>query len=133
MIFTTVSRSSLRKFAACVFTNTIFFFIFHFFSPSQSFLIEGVPRSKTYLVKADGSAKKSRGRHLSRLCRPFRGPLAAILDFEGGAALQVVSECTRRRAARLAFNHLIIKHFYMVFEIARISSMLSVYVYHTIN
>ena len=87
----------------------------------------------TFSHRRSAGIEKPGGRHLSGLCRPFRGPLAAILDFEGGVALQVVSECTRRRAASLAFNHLIIKHFYMVFEIARISSMLSVYVYHTIN
>ena len=40
-------------------------------------------------------------RHLSRPPLPFWGPLAAILDFAGGAALQAVSE---RLAARLVFQ-----------------------------
>ena len=39
----------------------------------------------------------SGGRHVSRPCRPFWGPLAAILDFAGDAALQAVSECPLRR------------------------------------
>ena len=32
-------------------------------------------------------------KNLSRSCRPFWGPLAAILEFAGSAALQEVSEC----------------------------------------
>ena len=55
-------------------------------------LIEGVLGSKTYLAKVARSAQKPRGRHLSRPRPPFWGPLAAILDFAGGAALQAVSE-----------------------------------------
>ena len=35
---------------------------------------------------------KPRGRHLSGPRRTFWGPLAAILDFAGGVALQTVSE-----------------------------------------
>ena len=31
----------------------------------------------------------------ARLCRPFWGPLAAILDFVGSAALQAVRRCRR--------------------------------------
>ena len=31
------------------------------------------------------------------------GPLAAILDFAGGTALQVVSQCPRRRLADIMF------------------------------
>ena len=38
-------------------------------------------------------------RPLSRPHRPFLGPLAAILDFAGGAALQAVSERPLRRYA----------------------------------
>ena len=38
-------------------------------------------------------ATVDRGGHLSRPSRPFWGPLAAILDFAGGVALQTVSEC----------------------------------------
>ena len=49
------------------------------------------------LEKVDGSAQKSRGGHLSRPRRPMWDPLAAILDFAGGAALQVVRECPLRR------------------------------------
>ena len=48
-------------------------------------------------LKVDGSAQKPRGRHLSRPPLPFWGPLAAILDFAGGAALQAVSERPLRR------------------------------------
>ena len=44
-----------------------------------------------------------RGRHLSRLRRPFWAPLAAILDFAGGAALQAVSECPLRRQAGIFY------------------------------
>ena len=54
-------------------------------------------RLKTYLAKVAKNAQKSRVRHLSRPRRPFWGPLAAILDFAGGAALQVVSEGPLRR------------------------------------
>ena len=43
---------------------------------------------KTYLPKVDGSAQKPRGRHLTRPCRPFWSPLAAILYFACGAVLQ---------------------------------------------
>ena len=43
--------------------------------------------------------KKPRGRHLSRPCQPFRGPLPAILDFAGGAGLQAVSKCPLHRQA----------------------------------
>ena len=50
---------------------------------------------KTYLAKVDWSAKNLGldTIHLSRPGRPFRGPLAAIWDFAGDAALQAVSEC----------------------------------------
>ena len=47
-----------------------------FFSRSDHFLKKD---QKTYLVKIDGSARKSIGRHLS-----------AILDFAGGVALQAL-------------------------------------------
>ena len=50
----------------------------------------------TYLAKDDGSAQNPWGKHLSRSGRPFWGPLAAILDFAGSAALQAVSECPWR-------------------------------------
>ena len=50
---------------------------FPFFSPSSTFLIEGV----LGLEKVDGSTKKPRGRPH----RPFWCPLAAILDFAGVA------------------------------------------------
>ena len=52
---------------------------------------------KTYLSKVGRSAQKHRGRHLSRPFRPFWGPLVAILDFAGGAAVQAVSKCPLRR------------------------------------
>ena len=52
---------------------------------------------KTYLAKVDGGTQKPLGRPLSRPHQPFWDPLAAILDFAGGAALQAVSECPLRR------------------------------------
>ena len=52
---------------------------------------------KTYLAKVAKNAQKPRGRHLSSPHQPFWGPLAAILDFAGGAALQALSECPLRR------------------------------------
>ena len=52
---------------------------------------------KTYFAKVAENAQKRRGRHLSRPRPPFWGPLAAILDFAGGAALQAVSERPLRR------------------------------------
>ena len=48
-----------------------------FFSPSYSFLIEGMLGSKTYLAKVDGSTQKPKVRPR----QPFWGLLAAILDF----------------------------------------------------
>ena len=47
------------------------------------------------LAKVDRSTQKPRVRHISRPRQPFWGPLAAILDFVGGAVLQAVSECPR--------------------------------------
>ena len=38
---------------------------------------------KTYLAKVDGSSQKHRDTPSSRPCRPFWGPLTAILDFWG--------------------------------------------------
>ena len=84
----------------------LFSFIFSFFSYLFSFLFSPVVYfshrrsvwiTKMYLAKVDESALKPRGRPLSRLRQPFWDPLAAILDFAGGAALQVVSECPLRR------------------------------------
>ena len=54
---------------------------------------------KTYLAQVEGSAQKPRGRHISRDRWPFWGPLAAILNVTGGAAVQVVSECPHCRQA----------------------------------
>ena len=51
---------------------------------------------KTYLAKVDGSTQQRRGRHIFTPRQPFWGPLPAILDFAGGAALQAVSKCPRR-------------------------------------
>ena len=72
----------------------------HFGAPWWPFLIfevliEGVLGSKTYLAKVDGSTQKPRGKHLSRPCHPILGPLAAILDFAGGAVLQALRRCRR--------------------------------------
>ena len=39
---------------------------------------------------------------LSRPCRPFWGPLAAILDFSGSAALQAVSECPLQTLSQIS-------------------------------
>ena len=72
-----------------------FFFFFLLFS--YTFLIKEVLRLKNLFGKVDGSTQKSRGRPLSRLRQLFWGPLAAILDFAGGAALQAVSERPLRR------------------------------------
>ena len=54
---------------------------------------------RTCLAKVAQNAQKPSGRHLSRPSWTFCGPLAAIFDFAGGAALQAVSECPRRRQA----------------------------------
>ena len=58
---------------------------------------EACSNQKTYLEEVDGSAQNPRGKHLSRPGGPFWGRLAAILDFAGSAALQVVSKSPRRR------------------------------------
>ena len=51
---------------------------------STTFLIEGVLASKkTYWAKVEGSAKKSRVRHLSRPRQPFLIHREAILDVAG--------------------------------------------------
>ena len=42
---------------------------------------------RTDLANVDVTSQKPWARPLSRPCRPFLGPLAAILDFAGGAAL----------------------------------------------
>ena len=47
--------------------------------------------------KKESSDQKPWGRHLSKPRQPFLGQLAAILDFAGGAALQAVNKCPRRR------------------------------------
>ena len=67
-----------------------------FFSPLSTFLIEGVLRSKNLFSESCLKSQKHRDKFLSRPRQPFWGPLAAILDFEGVAALQAVSECPRR-------------------------------------
>ena len=69
-----------------------------FFSPflsplSRPFLIEWVLGSKNLFSESWKERQKPRDKHLSRPCLPFWGPLAAILDFAGDVALQVVSEC----------------------------------------
>ena len=51
---------------------------------------------KTYISKVDGNTQKPRGRHLSRPPWPFWGPIADILDFAGGAALQAVSFVSKK-------------------------------------
>ena len=76
--------------------NDVIFFFLSFLRHLLFSQKEGSDQ-KTYFAKVDRSSQKPRGRHLSRTPRPFWGPLVAILDFAGGAALQVVSECPRRR------------------------------------
>ena len=81
------------------------FFLFPppFFSPSSTFLIEGVLESKTYLAKVDGSAQNPSVRHCSRPHRPFWGPQRTFW------ILQAVWRCRRwasapGAAARLLFE-----------------------------
>ena len=73
-------------------TINVIIFSFFPFSPSSTFLIERVLGAKTYLAKIDGSVQKPMGRHLSTPYWPFWGPLVAILDFAGCAALKEVSK-----------------------------------------
>ena len=61
--------------------------------------------SKLIQRKFTVAPKTPRGRYLSRLCLPFLGPVGAILNFAGGAALQVVNECPRRRQAGIVFTN----------------------------
>ena len=61
-----------------------------------SFLREGVLGSKNLFSEVDRSTQKPTGSHLSRHHRPFWGPLAAILEFAGFAALQAGRECPVR-------------------------------------
>ena len=70
--------------------TTLFSFLF---SLSSTFLIEEVLVSKNLFRERWWERPKPRGTP----CWPFWGPLAAILDFAGGVALQAVSECPRRR------------------------------------
>ena len=79
---------------------SLFYFV-SFFSPPSTFFIEGVA----------WNAQKPRGRHLSRPRLPFWGPLAAIFDFAGDAALQAVQRCRQLAsgpgAARLLFIYIL--------------------------
>ena len=70
-----------------LFFSSFFFFFFFFLLRRLLFTKKECLDQKTYLAKVDGSAPKPRGRHISRPRPPFWGPLAAILDFAGGAAL----------------------------------------------
>ena len=72
--------------------SPLFVFPF-FFLPRDLLSQKECSDQKTYLAKVAQNAQKSRGRHLSRPHRTFWSPLAAILDFAGGVALQMVSEC----------------------------------------
>ena len=85
-----------------IFFPPLVFFPF-FFLRRDLFSQKECSDQKTYLAKVDGNAQKPRGRHLSRPPLPFWGPLAAILDFAGGAALQAVSERPLRRQAGINF------------------------------
>ena len=53
----------------------------------------------TYFANNDGSDQKPKSKPLSRNCRPFLGPLAAILDLAWGAVLQAVQCCKRSSVA----------------------------------
>ena len=59
------------------------FHFFHFLSVTTFSHGRSAWIKKTYFVKVDGRTQKPRRRHLSRPCRPFWGPLTAILDFAG--------------------------------------------------
>ena len=61
------------------------------------FLIEGMLVSKNLFSESCSQCPKTYGWTPPRPHCPFWEPLAAILDFAGGAALQAVSECPRRR------------------------------------
>ena len=84
-----------------VVTENVFILIHFFRPPFFLFLLRRnlfskreCSDQKTYLAKVEGSAQK-----------PFQtpstilGPLAAIVGFAGGVALQAVSKCPQRRYA----------------------------------
>ena len=62
-------------------------------------MVQSAHIAMSYFAKVDRSAQKCRGRHLSSPRQPFLGPLAVILDFVGGAALQAVRKCPQHRNA----------------------------------
>ena len=68
-----------------------FFFSVFYFSHRRR------ARIKKHILRKLTGASKNMGRHLSRPCRPFWGPLAAILDFAGSGVLRAVSKCPRNR------------------------------------
>ena len=67
-----------------------FFFLFSLLS---TFLIEGVLQSKNLFSKSRSERPITQSRPLSRPQQQFWGPLVAIFDIAGGAALQAVSDC----------------------------------------
>ena len=83
------------------------FFPPFFFSSVATFSHRRSARIKKLILrKLLRMPKKVLGRHLSRPRQPFWGPLADILDFAGGAALQAVSECPRRRQAGIFLTNI---------------------------
>ena len=74
--------------------------------PSSNFLIGEVCGSNSYLAKFAGSAKNLKCKHLSKPCQPFWYPLAAILYFAGGVALQVVSNSSQCHQAGISIAKL---------------------------
>ena len=73
-------------------------FFFRFFSSVVTFSHRRSARIKKPILRKLIGVPKNLGLDpISRPCRQFWGPLAAILDIAGGAVLQAVSQCPRRR------------------------------------
>ena len=68
---------------------SFFSFFFLFFSPSSTFLIEGVLGSKNLFCESCLKCPKTQGQ------TPFQTPSAILGPLAGGAALQAVRRCRR--------------------------------------